>query len=120
MGTRSNDLTEVSKILAEKLRLRIGSLKLVLSASVVALSKLSAEERENMVAEAQGIAGEKVPEKATATKPVPPSVLEAVDAVKYATVHYKLHSKKEQEAPDELRWILGPEPKSKKRMAKGG
>jgi len=111
MGTRSNDLTEVSKNLAEKLRLRIGSLKLVLSAGVVALSKLTAEDREEMVAEAQGI---------TAEKPLCQPISDAADAIKHATVHYDMLGKEDKEVLDDLRRILGPESKPKKRKTKSG
>lgn len=55
MATRTNDLTEFAKPVADYLYKRIGSLKLVLSAGVIALSKLSPDEREKMIAEANGL-----------------------------------------------------------------
>lgn len=55
MATRTNDLTEFAKPAADYLYKRIGSLKTVLSAGVIALSKLSPEEREKMIAEANGL-----------------------------------------------------------------
>lgn len=54
MGTRTNDLTEFAKPVADHLYKRIGSLKIVLSAGVIALSKLSPDEREKMISEATG------------------------------------------------------------------
>ena len=55
MATRTNDLTEFAKPVADYLHKRIGSLKTVFSAGVIALSKLSAEEREEMISEANGL-----------------------------------------------------------------
>lgn len=55
MGTRTNDLTEFAKPVADYLYKRIGSLKVVLSAGVIALSKLSPDEREKIIAEANGL-----------------------------------------------------------------
>ena len=101
MGTRTSDLTEVAKKVAEKLRLRVGSLKLVLSAGVIALSKLSADERENMIDEANGPGAEQ--EGAT--------IADALEAVKAATIHYELLGKDDKEALEELRLVLGPKPK---------
>jgi len=91
-----------------------------LSAGIAALDLLDPAGREKAIEIAKGIAEEKQPIKMAETKPVRPSILDAVDAVKYATVHYRLHSKEEQEALDELRRILAPPKKPKKRRAKGG
>jgi len=55
MATRTNDLTEFAKPIADLLYKKMGSLKIVLSAGVIALSKLSAEQREQMIAEANGL-----------------------------------------------------------------
>lgn len=55
MATRTNDLTEFAKPVADYLYKRIGSLKVVFSAGVIALSKLSPDEREKMIAEANGL-----------------------------------------------------------------
>lgn len=55
MATRTNDLTEFAKPVADYLYKRIGCLKTVFSAGVIALSKLSPEEREEMIAEANGL-----------------------------------------------------------------
>lgn len=52
-------LTEHAQPLAEQLE-RLYSLKSILSAGVVVLSKLSPEDREKAVAEANGVAGEKL------------------------------------------------------------
>ncbi len=48
-------MTEFAKPAADYLYKRIGSLKTVLSAGVIALSKLSPEKREEMIAEANGL-----------------------------------------------------------------
>jgi hypothetical protein len=53
--SRSDWLTEHAKLICDDLAKRTGSLKIVLSAGVIALSKLSAEEREKMIAEANGL-----------------------------------------------------------------
>ena len=55
MATRTNDLIEFAKPIADYLYKRIGSLKIVFSAGVIALSKLSPDEREKMIGEANGI-----------------------------------------------------------------
>ena len=57
MATRIEDLTVFSRNVAKNLMQRIGTLKLVLSAGVMALNKLSAEEREAAIAEANGASG---------------------------------------------------------------
>jgi hypothetical protein len=56
--SRSDWLTEYAKPICDDLAKRTGSLKIVLSAGVIALSKLSAEEREKMIAEANGLVQE--------------------------------------------------------------
>jgi hypothetical protein len=55
MATRLDDLTEPAQAAAEQMTNFIGSIKLVLSAGVIALSRLPAEAREMFVAEAQGV-----------------------------------------------------------------
>jgi len=55
MAKRTNDLTEFAKLTADKLAARCGSLKKVLSAGIMALDALSAEEREKFMAAADGV-----------------------------------------------------------------
>lgn len=55
MATRTDDLTEFSKLLADELKAKYGNLKRVLSAGVLALNDMSAEEREYYMAKAIGV-----------------------------------------------------------------
>lgn len=54
MATRTNDLTEFAKPIADELANRCGSLKRVLSAGVLALKDLKPEKREFYMAKAIG------------------------------------------------------------------
>lgn len=54
MATRTSDLTEKAKSIADDMALRCGTLKVALSAGIIALSRLSAEDREKCIAEANG------------------------------------------------------------------
>ena len=54
MATRTNDLTEFAKPIADELANRCGSLKIVLSAGVLALNDLSPDKREHYMAKAIG------------------------------------------------------------------
>jgi hypothetical protein len=56
MAKRTNDLTEAAQSVAEVLAQRTGSLKVVLSAGVIALSQLDADDREKAIATANGSA----------------------------------------------------------------
>jgi len=135
------DLTEVAKKIKAELAPKYG-LRGTLSAGLVALSKLSADDRERAVAEAKGIEAEppgvgkqsaqptqdeidrlwrsikELADKLDVQLETRPAVSAAADAVKYATVHYKLLSKEDKEAVDELRRILGPKPKFKRKSRK--
>ena len=55
MASRTNDLTEVSKPVAEELAHRCGSLKRVLSAGVLMLRDASPEVREYYMAKSVGV-----------------------------------------------------------------
>ena len=54
MATRTTDLTASAKPIADEMAIRCGTLKVALSAGIIALSKLSAEQREQAIAEANG------------------------------------------------------------------
>lgn len=54
MATRTNDLTEFAKPVADKLAARCGSLKKVLSAGIMAFDSLSPNAREHFMAMADG------------------------------------------------------------------
>lgn len=54
MATRIDDLTEAARPIAAEMMQRTGNLKLALSAGVVALSKLSADDREQAISIANG------------------------------------------------------------------
>ena len=54
MGTRTNDLTEFAKPIADNLANRCGSLKRVLSAGILALDDMSPGDREYYMAKAIG------------------------------------------------------------------
>ena len=55
MSGRSDWLTENAKIVADKLAARSGSLKKILSAGVIALDDMTADEREYYMAKADGV-----------------------------------------------------------------
>lgn len=55
MSRRIDYLTDPARQAAERLVKYTGSMKIVLSAGLIALSKLTAEQREQMIAEANGI-----------------------------------------------------------------
>jgi len=78
-----------------------------LSAGIAALDLLDSAGREKAIMIAKGLNGADKVAKPGAR----PGVADAVDAVKYASVHYELLSKADREALDELRLILGPKPK---------
>ena len=54
MATRTNDLTDYAKPIADEMAARMGSLKRVLSAGIIALSDLSPDQREYYMAKAVG------------------------------------------------------------------
>jgi len=89
--------------------------KTALSAGIAALDMLDSAGREKAIKIANGLTEENLP-----TKPVRPPVSDAVDAIKYATVHYEMLGKEDKEVLDELRRILSPPTKPKKRRARGG
>jgi len=115
MAKRTNDLTEFAKPVADDLAARCGSLKKVLSAGILALKTLSAEEREKFMAAANGI--ELEPSKEI--KKTKQNLRESIDNVKYFA-KFKLPSPEDQKALDELRRVLGPEYKKQKKKAKRG
>lgn len=114
MATRTNDLTEFAKPAADKLAERCGSLKRVLSAGILALDSLSADEREQFMAKAIGADMENSIEKAKDEKP---DFAESIENVKYF-VKFKLLSKEEQTLLRELKSILAAEEKQKKKIKK--
>jgi len=90
-----------------------------LSAGIIALDLLDSEGREKAIKIAKGLA--EVDGKVDKTGTARPAVVDAVDIVKYATVQYKLLSKEDKEALDELRRILSPPPPPpRKRKTKTG
>ncbi len=102
MSKRTDALTEVAKPVADRLAVRCGSLKKVLSASVLAFDALSAEERERYMAIAEGV------DLNSSSQ-----VLEMIENVaEYIT--YNLLSPDESRAAAKLRRALGPEPPKKK------
>ena len=105
----SVDLTEFVQPIKERLA-PIYGLKGILSAGILVFSKLSAEEREKAVIEANGQSIDKTPEKLQKLK----NMLKMVQSAPF-----KILSPEESELLDKLRKELGPEPKQK-RKAKGG
>lgn len=112
MATRTNDLTEFAKPVADQLAERCGSLKRVLSAGILALDSLSAEEREQFMAKATSADLKKAPEKHKK-----PDLTESIENVKYF-VKFKLMSKEEQALLRELKSMLVAEEKQKKSSKK--
>ena len=124
MATRTNDLTEFAKSIADNMAMRCGTLKVALSAGIIALSKLSAEDRERAIAEANGQQADI--EKPTESVQKPVTLRDAIKKIVRKT-------KAEQELPamrikitstDESLWaalkpMVDAEPE-KKRKAKRG
>lgn len=84
-----------------------------LSAGIAALDLLDFEGREKAVKIAKGIAEEKYQQKRCEQEPGVCHIKTAAKVLKYASVRYKLLSKEDKEALDELRRALGPEPKKR-------
>jgi len=115
MAGRTDWLTKFAKPVADDLAARCGSLKKVLSAGILALKALSAEEREKFMAAANGMELKSLKE----AKKTKPDLQEAIDNVKYF-VKFKLPSPEDQKALDELRRALGSEIAKQKKKAKRG
>ena len=114
MATRTNDLTEFAKPVADRLAERCGSLKRVLSAGILALDSLSAEEREQFMAKATS---SEVNNNTENPKHKKPDFAESIENVKYF-VKFKLLSKEKQALLRELKSVLTAEEKQKKKSKK--
>jgi hypothetical protein len=99
MARRTNDLTEFAQPVADELADRIGSLKRVLSAGVLALADLTAEQREYYIAKSVGkdLAVDKENQDQLLT-----------DTVKEIGTRYKIPNKAQQQLITALRKALGP------------
>ena len=102
MATRTNDLTDFAKPVADRLAERCGSLKRVLSAGILALDSLSAEEREQFMAKATSSEVNNTTENPKHKKP---DFAESIENVKYF-VKFKLLSKEQQTELQELKKVL--------------
>jgi len=128
MATRTNDLTEFAKPLADLLHKKVGSLKVVLSAGVIALSKLSAEEREQMIGEANGLNSDNLNQKdkevEAEKKPVTlrqalHNMVERIKTEETIEGNVIKIEQSDEKTWEELRRIAEPESKPK-RKKKGG
>jgi len=99
MATRTNDLTEFAKPVADEMAARAGSLKRILSAGVLSLADLTPEQREYYMAKAVGkeLTG---PESSK-----PESITELIETVKHY-VRYKIPSAEERRLLESLRKVL--------------
>lgn len=120
MASRSQRLlTDPAIPIAQTLAKRVGSLKLALSAGIMALNKLSADEREKSIAEANGLLIEESEKK---------SLQDAIKTIKEWTraereqpgIVIKILGPEGQAAFDEFRRLVGPEPKKTKQKKKSG
>jgi len=112
------DLTDKAQDVKDLLSPVYG-LKNILSAGLIALNKLSAEERERVIVEVNGI----VPEESE--KIHAKTLREALKNLKKITDNtspgiVKLLSSKEQKLLNEFRRLAGPEPKKTTREKTGG
>jgi len=106
-------LVESVRPVAERLE-RIYSLQSILSAGILVLDRLSPEEREKAIAEANGLKPEKAPKK---------SWRETIEGIKQLTIAekeqpgtiIKVLSKEDQARLAEFRKLIGPEPKKQKK-----
>ena len=105
-------LTKYATPVAEDLLLKIGSFKVMISAGVIALSKLSADQREQAISEANGA------NKEIAEPPLRKvNIGQSIEDVTYY-VKFKLPSPEEQKKLSELRKELGPELKKRRKKTK--
>jgi len=123
MAKRTNDLTEFAKIVADKLAARCGSLKKVLSAGIMALDALSAEEREKFMAAANGVKLE------PSIKPAGKESLQnTVVMIKEMTevekqqpgTIFRVLDLEEQKILDEFRKVIDPDIQKQKKKTKRG
>lgn len=98
MATRINDLTEAVKKDAEKLTAKCGTLKMALSAGIVALMHASAEEREHFMELASGFHEETVISEAT-------QIMRIISA---SGTEIKFASNADKIAFEKLRLLLDP------------
>jgi hypothetical protein len=106
--TIERNLTEASQPVAEDLVRRTGSIKTVLSAGVIALSKLTADEREKMILEANT-------EPAIIEQPeiVRKTLKTVVKILSASGVEIKIADEDEAGTVQAIIDELGPEPKRK-------
>lgn len=99
------NLTEKSQLIKEDLAPIFG-LKNILSAGLVLLSKLTAEQKQQIIAEAN--------RNNSKPKDMNECLNDCIEVVKHF-VRIKVPSTEEQRMIDSLRQALGPEPKQKKK-----
>ena len=103
-------LTDLAQEIKEDLAPIFG-LKNILSAGLILMSRLSAEEKQTLIGEANGVEYNDPEEKIRKLK----QLLSLVEGSEY-----RILSKAESALVKQLRVALGPEPKHKKQKAKGG
>jgi len=119
-------LTKYAAPVAEDLVLKTGSFKVIISAGVIALSKLSAEEREKTIAEANGVIFEKGAEKTHQVKSKPKTLREALkNIIKASTEDSEIPAMIIEIRPADkplwntLRQLLESEPEQQKKRKRG-
>lgn len=119
MASRTEDLTDAAKPVADKLAARCGSLKKVLSAGVLALDSCSAEEREKFMAQASGLEVV-IPDKKSyheGVRLIKKSV--QIENAQPGTIIKTLTAEERAEFA-RFRKSVGPEPKKAKKKQSGG
>jgi hypothetical protein len=89
---------------------KIFSLKAILSAGILVFDKLSAEQKQEMIAEANGII--------KTEKKTEPTISESIETIK-TFVRYKIPSANEQREIESLRQALEAEPKKELKRKRG-
>jgi len=111
-------LTKTAQPIANRLIVRCGSLKRVLSAGVLALDKLGAEEREELMALAAGITSELTPKNSLHNALEMIKEMTEVEKQQPGTV-FRVLSRDEQKILDEFRLLITPK-KRQTTKKKGG
>jgi len=125
MSGRTDWLTDFAKPVADKLAAHCGSLKKVLSAGIMALDALSADDREKFMAEANGAKLEPSKKiKPTAKKSLQDTIvmikeMTEVEKRQPGTI-FRVLSLDEQKILNEFRKTIGPEAQKEKKKAQRG
>jgi len=102
-------LTEKAQLIKEDLAPIFG-LKNILSAGLLLIGRLSAEQKQALIKEANGIV--------KSERQTEPTISESIETIKHF-VRYKIPSAEEQREIESLRQALGAEPKKERKRKRG-